>query len=165
MKTAKRTLLQRLYKGSNRRHHLKLSRHLTYACIGCTTIIIFHLQAIYIFEQPWRLGLLYIVSLFCWLQELWASPDRDLQENRNGFNYWHPYGRYVKHRSPWSHSLTLGTTTRFIYGYWPLVSLFQVLPVSTSIPVVGLAFLGSLISDAGHLALDGYGAIEMLNGR
>jgi hypothetical protein len=129
--------LRRLYGGTNRPQHLRLSRHLALA-----------LTLGLLFYAPPHLAL--VAGLGCICMEGWATADRDLEPRRkNPSWYWLPYGRMVKHRSRWSHG-PLGTLVRLAYGWWWLLW-----PVYALEPTVAGAFvLGCVVADLGHLALD-----------
>jgi uncharacterized metal-binding protein len=68
-------------------------------------------------------GCLYMISGYT------LSPDLDRHStpyNRWGYFkwYWRPYQKVIKHRSPWSHWIILGTAIRLIYILWiPVVVL------------------------------------------
>ncbi len=167
--------LKEKYGGSDRPHHLKLNADVTkdvkkasrLASGGIVLggiILGYSVATIAI----WTLSVAILCPLFCRLQEQWASPDCDLQENRGkGFrkyaNYWYPYGAVVKHRSFRSHS-AVGTVIRFVYGFWPMLALLA-LPMGVWVPILGSALFGAAQSDIAHYALDGYGPVAMLMGK
>jgi hypothetical protein len=130
--------LRALYGGSDRAHHLALNNLI--ACSLCGIA-----GAVYIHGMPWLLA----APFGCWIHERWASPDRDLQENRKVRGYWGKYGDRVKHRCRYSHSLLIGTPLRLLYGYW------FALPCVVAFPLPSLAFVaGCIASDCAHYALD-----------
>jgi uncharacterized metal-binding protein len=97
----------------------------------------------------------------CGLMEHWASPDRDLEENRKwslSKAYWWFYGGRVDHRSIWSHSLLLGLPVRLLWGFWPVLLPIGLLAPTWLAPVL----IGAIASDYTHLRLDGYTLPEML---
>jgi len=134
------TPLRKLYGGTNRPQHLRLSRHLALAILGGG-----------LFHWPHHADLVIAAAVACICMEGWASSDRDLEENRKPPSwYWLPYGRMVKHRSLWSHGLLIGTVVRLIYGWWWLL-----VPLWMASPPLFWAWCGgALVNDLGHLALD-----------
>jgi len=118
--------------------------------------------------------------------EIWSPPDNDEAYKVKGFRgwYWTPFSRKFKHRSLWSHTLTLGTPLRFCIAYWLPILLFvlgwnwQVLATfDTSLvknfgywlsflsefvfPLWAAIFIGywygaCMLSDLAHLILDRY---------
>ena len=132
--------LRAIYMGTNRPHHLRLSRHIALAIIAAG-----------LFRWPTYPHLWGTAALACVCQEGWASSDRDLEENRKPPSwYWLPYGRMVRHRSLWSHGLVIGTVVRLAYGWWwLLVPLWLVSP-----PMAWAWCLGGLANDVRHLLLD-----------
>lgn len=130
--------LRSLYGGSDRPQHLAINTLATASLTGVAVAFCLH-------------GMPYAVAapIGCRLFELWASPDRDLQENRKVQGYWGTFGRRVKHHSPYSHSLPLGTPIRLLYGFW------FALPCVMVFPMWALWFvLGAIASDFAHFALD-----------
>ena len=145
-------LLAKLYGGSSRDEHLLLNLSVTAAMTGVAIAWLKH-------GIPFALA----APLGCLLMEHWASPDRDLQENRVAKGYWEWYGRRVKHRSKWSHSLLIGTPLRLLYGFW------FALPCLVVFPWWSLAFVvGAIASDCAHYLLDlnkDWGVREAIFGR
>lgn len=132
--------LAKLYGGSSARHHLKLNADIAAISAGFVGAFCIWAGA----ASPWLAA-----PLGVWAMERWASPDRDLQENRTVRGWWEWYGDRVKHRSRWSHSLLFGTPIRLLYGFAPVVLL---LPFFAS--RVGCFVLGCVVSDLAHYALD-----------
>jgi uncharacterized metal-binding protein len=135
-------------------------------------------------------GILISATVVVW--GLWFSPDLDLSESgrwkggackawhrwkRIGLGwFWKPYGRAIKHRNPFSHSLFPGTLIRLIYVLiipalvalafnFQLISLpdfiGQHLPYQITFTrkfyelIMKSILTGALIADAVHLATDG----------
>jgi uncharacterized metal-binding protein len=134
------TPLRKLYGGTNRPHHLRLSRHVALVILTAG-----------LFHWPHHADLVITAALACICQEGFSSADRDIEENRKPPSwYWLPYGRMVRHRSVWSHGLIIGTVVRLIYGWWWLLwPLWLVSP-----PMVWAWCGGALANDVAHLALD-----------
>jgi uncharacterized metal-binding protein len=134
------TPLRALYGGTNRPNHLRLSLHLALVSTA---------WGIYHYPSDWPLWLMSGVA--CYAQELWATADRDLEENRKRpCWYWLPYGRKVRHRGWASHGLVVGTVIRLSYGWW-----WWLVPLWGFSPPLAMAWCGgALLNDMGHLALD-----------
>lgn len=144
--------LRTLYGGSSRDEHLLLNLSATAAMTGVAVACLKH-------GMPCAIS----APIGCLLMEHWASPDRDLQENRKVRGYWGKYGDRVKHRSRFSHSLLFGTPLRLVYGFW------FALPCVVVFPLWSLAFvLGCVASDCAHYALDineDWGPLDAIKGR
>lgn len=132
-----RAPLRTLFGNSNRTGHLRMSMALS---VLMGTFALGH-------GQP----LLGVAAVGCWVQEQWATADRDLEENRRRRSwYWLPFGALVSHRSWISHGLVWGTIIRLAYGLWPVLLGLWIID-----PVLVVAWsLGAFINDLGHLALD-----------
>ncbi len=130
-------MLRAIFGNSNRSGHLRMSLCLSLALAGAGVAWL----------SPWVL----VASIACWVQELWATADRDLEEKRRHKSwYWLPFGWLVSHRSWVSHGLVWGTVIRLAYGLWPvLLGLYLVAP-----PLALAWVFGALVNDLGHLALD-----------
>ena len=161
--------LRQDYGGTVRRHHLKLNRDWTLVLTAVVTIPFLDLNYQLPYETPKLL--LYLIPLFCRLQEVWATCDRDSEELRKGIGWWSPYGRLVKHRKPWSHSVIPGTFIRFIYGYpffWMSLVIsvqYQIVELKLALAIVVLALIGAAIADVGHMLLDSFNLIEVVIGK
>ena len=129
--------LRTLFGNSNRTGHLRMSMALT--------VVIITLGLAW--GNPW----FWVAGLGCWVQEQWATADRDLEENRRRKSwYWLPFGALVSHRSWISHGFVWGTIIRLIYGLWPVLLGLWVIH-----PYAALSWsLGAFVNDLGHLALD-----------
>lgn len=154
------TPLRRLYGGSNRKHHLRLSAHIAGALMALSatnpgvTVMGLWLQ------MP-HSALWLVAGVACYGHELWATADRDEEEKRKpqGFTHWYwlPYGLALNHRVLLSHGFIVGTIARVLYGWWPaligLGLLWQVSPFWAA--WIGVAIgVGWMANDLGHLALD-----------
>ncbi|MEM6838846.1 MAG: DUF2227 family putative metal-binding protein [Cyanobacteria bacterium P01_C01_bin.120] len=167
--------LSDIYGGSNRTQHLALNADVVKDLTIASRIAAGGVLVLGIWQQWGSVDVLLrclcaltLPPVACRTQELWASPDRDLQENRGKglgkyANYWYLYGRTVKHRSIWSHS-ALGTACRCLYGYWPALGLL-LLPGAVWMPIFGAWMIGVIASDVAHYALDNFSPIEMLLGK
>ena len=123
------------------------------------------------YQIPYELPkvLLYLIPLFCRLQEVWATCDRDSEELRKGISWWSPYGKVIKHRSYCSHSLFPGTLIRFIYGYPFFLLLIpsvqsQFIGLEIALAITVFALIGAAIADVGHMLLDEFNLIQILIG-
>ena len=136
-----RRSIRGIFGDSNRRGHLRMSKALSMIILG---MALWHTSAFAL-----------VMAGFCFLQEYWASADRDIEERRlNPCPYWMPYAVRVKHRGRLSHGIILGTLARFVYGYAPVLALwFSTAWALPSWPVLA-ALLGAWINDLGHLVLD-----------
>ena len=159
--------LRTVYGGTVRRNHLKLNREWSFVLTVVVTIPLLDFD----YQLPYELPkiLLYLIPLFCRLQEVWATCDRDSEELRKGISWWSPYGRFTKHRSYWSHSLFPGTLIRFIYGYPFLLLLIpgvqsQFIGLEIALAIVVFALIGAAIADVGHMLLDEFNLIQILIG-
>ena len=133
-------MIRAIYGGTNRPHHLRLSRHIALAIL---TAGLFHWPS---YPDLWGTA-----ALACVCMEGWATADRDIEPSRKPPSwYWLPYGLVLKHRSVWSHGLVIGTVVRLTYGWWWLLwPLWLVSP-----PVFWAWCGGAFLNDLGHLLLD-----------
>ena len=120
-----------------------------------------------------------ITGLSCFVTELWAWPDRDIEHKRKGVCfldhwYWLAYERLIPyHRHPLSHSLLPGLILRLVWGFWPLTipAMDAVIHVENLslllswMPIAARAIVGAIASDCTHYALDGYGPYQWLLGK
>jgi uncharacterized metal-binding protein len=148
------TPLRRVFGGSNRPHHLAMSRFIAGALAGVGLFtpapVLFPSRSLWV-----------LAAIACYAHEWWATSDRDFTENckAQGFTYWWwiPYGRAVKHRGLLSHGLVIGTAIRVAYGWWPLLLLLGGLWLTFPVLVAWVAAamgLGMFVNDLGHLLLD-----------
>jgi len=129
-----KTWLRRIYGGSNRPHHLRFN---SFVAFWVALAAIAHPLAL-------------VAAIGCWSHERWASPDRDVEDDKTYSEpYWLPYGWAMKHRSFWSHGLIVGTAIRFVYGWWPMLFFLDTFP-----ELIIAWIVGCLISDFAHLLLD-----------
>lgn len=144
--------LRDFYGGTVRRHHLRCNQHMTYLVAAAVTAV----WASFWMDGYNPLPFMFASPIFCRLQETWASPDRDEEESRKSPSlYWLWYGKAVKHRSIFSHSLLVGTPFRFVYGFLPIWLLvwFQ-MSFSGALALTCWAAIGAIASDLAHYALD-----------
>jgi MFS family permease len=143
--------------GTQRPHHLRMA--IVAALVAGWSA--FYLCREHLGLPLWASALLSFVALIgSWLQEAWASADRDEEEKRKPANlHWLAFGRSVKHRSWVSHAPVIGTAVRLFYGY--LGAPFGMLWVGWHYPAFGLLLpigvawiYGALVNDLGHLILD-----------
>lgn len=152
------TPLRLIFGGSNRPHHLRMSAFLT-AFLATTA---FSPRAYdwaaaqfmshgFLLSHGTYFSLMATAAIACYLQELWATADRDVEERRKPPTwYWLPYGLAVQHRAWASHGPLIGTAIRLAYGWWPLLLL-----MAHGAPLLLVAWcVGALANDLGHLALD-----------
>lgn len=130
-------MLRLIFGNSNRSGHLRLSLALS---VGLA-----------VFGAASGSGWVMVAAVACYVQESWATADRDIEERRRRKSwYWLPYAYALKHRSPLSHGLGVGTAVRLAYGLWPVLLLLAALSPS----LLAAWIVGALINDLGHLALD-----------
>lgn len=133
-------MIRRIYGGTNRPQHLRLSRHLALAILGLGLSL-----------WPHHAALVLTAAIACICHEGWATADRDVEPSRRPPSwYWLPYGLALKHRSVWSHGLGIGTAVRLTYGWWWLLWPLWIL----SPPLFWAWCGGALANDLGHIALD-----------
>lgn len=163
------TSLKERYGGSDRRHHLKLNRDVTKELrAGCYMASALFCGIVATLGDP--MGGLYLAAnaavvtpIACQLQEKWATPDRDYEENRKGLiTYWKPYGLAVKHRAVYSHS-ALGTVLRLLYGF-PFLPALLFLPRQLGMPILFCWIMGAIVSDFAHMRLDDFAWYECIVG-
>ena len=134
-KRRRQTLIRHIMGGTSRTEHLNLN-----FCVGIVTGLI---------GIPLFFHLGWIAMIAVWCQELWATPDRDVEETRSRAHwYWLLYGRMVPHRHWLSHG-PAGTVLRTVYGWWPVFLLW---PLSPAVVVAWL--VGCVVSDMAHYWLD-----------
>jgi hypothetical protein len=154
------TPLRRIFGGSNRPGHLRLSRFIATAIAILPAVAYPRFVALChwagLESHPTRAGfagLCWVAATACAAHEVWATADRDMEEKRkpgNGHLYWLPYGMALKHRSRLSHGLVIGTIIRLAYGWWWLLPVLWLL----SPWVLAAWCCGALVADLAHWALD-----------
>lgn len=165
------TPLRRLYGGSNRKHHLRISSHAAAALMALAAVNPGATVLGYWVQMP-NPALWIVAGVACYGHECWATADRDEQEKRlpktaKGWAkrtlaerldnwYWWAFG-YIPHRNILSHGPIIGTIARVLYGWWPLLLglglLWDVSPFWAAWLGVALG-VGWLVNDAFHLLLD-----------
>jgi uncharacterized metal-binding protein len=157
-----RNPLRWIFGGSDRRHHLRMSRVVADALAALGTyynpkteiaILGFTLHL----EMPHG-GLWLVAAGFCFAHEVWATADRDVEHKRKRPNpYWVPYDALVKHRGFFSHGIVIGTIARLAYGWFWLVAPLVYLAMGGSLIAQGLLSaiaVGAIANDLGHWLLD-----------
>lgn len=134
---------------------------------GRTTIVFIPISGYiaYTINQSVETSLL--ISFGCFLG-LFLDPDLDLvgkteSEKRVGkipifgwfwFLYWFPYGKFLKHRSFWSHTPLLGTFIRWVYLFAiPFILCYPIFN-DQFYTYMAYIFLGNAVSDILHWIYD-----------
>lgn len=175
---------------SGRREHLRANKDIFYLCrflaiASAVVAIAFWLgdektKELALFYRDHCFPYVFLVPHFVRIHEVWASPDRDIR-TRGSALAWKIYAARTRHRGIFSHTLLIGTPTRFVIAYWPAVlilgyiiyllskneySLFRAINTSWLAKELVMLFpwwyTSALISDVTHFVVDRMNLIEML---